>query len=258
VSGEKSPTQTWVPERYEKNAGFVADLGQATLELLAPASGERILDLGCGHGKLSRKIADLGVELVAVDASAEQVAAASALGLDARVMRGEALDFEAEFDAVFSNAALHWMLDADAVIDGVARALKQGGRFVGEMGGSGNVEKIAKALTEVLQRRGIDAEALWPWYFPGPEEYQGRLEKVGFEVDFIALIDRPTPLPGDIEGWLETFAESFLKAVSDDDRPAFIAEVRDALGPELKGADGTWSADYVRLRFKAVLPGDGA
>src|SRR3954471_16405703 len=196
-------TQTWDPDRYAKNARFVADLGAAVLDLLAPKPGERILDLGCGDGALTAKLAAAGARGVGVDSSAPQVERARKLGLDARVMSGEALTFDAEFDAVFSNAALHWMTRADAVIEGVRRALVPGGRFVAELGGFGCVEKIKAALVAALDRRGIAGRAAVPWYFPSVEDYRPRLEARGFRVDSIALIDRPTPLPGDVTGWLE-------------------------------------------------------
>ncbi len=134
-----SSTQTWDPERYARNARFVSDLGMPVVHLLAPRPGERILDLGCGDGVLAAKLTAMGCEVVGVDASEMQVAAARKLGVDARVMAGEALPFREEFDAVFSNAALHWMLRPDEVIAGVWRALRRGGRFVAEMGGHGSV-----------------------------------------------------------------------------------------------------------------------
>ena len=167
--------QTWDPNRYAQNARFVADLGAPLIELLAPQPGERILDLGCGDGALTEKLAACGCTVVGVDGSAEQIAATRARRLDARVMNGEALDFDRQFDAVFSNAALHWMKRADAVIDGVRRALKPGGRFVAEMGGAGCVAKVRGALTTALRRRDIDAVPLDPWYFPTAEDYGGRL-----------------------------------------------------------------------------------
>ncbi len=208
--------QTWNPETYARNARFVSDLGMPVVELLAPQPGERILDLGCGDGALTAKLVALGCEVVGVDSSPEQVAAAVRLGLDARVMDGHALDFDGEFDAVFSNAALHWMRRPDDVIAGVARALRPGGRFVGECGGAGNIQAIVTALFAAMRRRGIDPERLSPWYYPGPEEYRGRLEAHGFRVRSIALFPRPTPQPGDISGWLETFAGAFLSAVPED------------------------------------------
>jgi SAM-dependent methyltransferase len=247
--------QHWDPDRYVRNAGFVADLGGPALELLAPCAGERILDLGCGDGRLTRRLADLGVAVVGIDGSAEQVAAARSGGLDARVMDGEALRFSDEFDAVFSNAALHWMRRPAAVIDGVWRALRRGGRFVGEMGGHGNVARITAALVSALDRRGLDGAAAVPWYFPTPEAYGALLRAQGFRVASIALTPRPTPLPGEIAGWLETFAESFTRQLAPKDRADFVAEVAEGLRPILSDGSGTWTADYVRLRFAAWKPG---
>jgi len=251
--GSGPPSQTWDAERYARNARFVAELGLPVVELLAPQAGERILDLGCGDGALTRELAARGAHVTGVDGSAEQVAAARAAGLDARVLDGQALDFEAEFDAVFSNAALHWMPRADKVIAGVRRALKPGGRFVGEMGGKGNVARILAALVAALERRGLDGGTALPWYFPGPEEYRGRLEAHGFTVRSIELFARPTPLPGEMGGWLETFAEAFLGRLPAAERPAYIAEVSAALAPHLRDRAGRWTADYVRLRFAAYL-----
>jgi SAM-dependent methyltransferase len=247
--------QSWDPERYERNARFVSDLGQPVVDLLAPRAGERILDLGCGDGVLTEQLVAVGCRVVGVDGSPAQIAGARARGLDAHVMDGQALDFENEFDAVFSNAALHWMKRADDVIAGVHRALRPGGRFVGELGGEGCVAIIRAALIAALDRRGIDGEALDPWYFPDVASYSRRLESGGFAVRWIALIPRPTPLPGDVTGWLETFAESFTGALSADERPEFLAEVREALRPALCDAAGNWTADYVRLRFAATKRG---
>jgi len=254
VAEARPATQRWDPERYARNARFVAELGAPVVELLDPQPGERILDLGCGDGALTEKLAGLGCRVTGVDASAEQVAAAKARGLDARSLDGAALDYEAEFDAVFSNAALHWMLDPAKVIDGVWRALKPGGRFVGEMGGAGNVEQIKQALIAALDGRGLDGRGAVPWYFPTPDDYRRLLEARGFAVRDIALIPRPTPLPGPMADWLETFAENFLRRLPEAARPAFCAEVSEALRPTLCDAEGRWTADYVRLRFAADKP----
>ena len=244
-------TQTWDPATYARNARFVSNLGSPVLELLAPQPGERILDLGCGDGVLTRKIANIGCEVVAVDSSPPQVEAARKLGLDARVIDAEDLPFQAEFDAVFSNAVLHWIRRADAVINCVYRSLRPGGRFVAECGGHGCVDKIRAALVQALDRRGIDGESRVPWYFPTPGDYATRLERAGFRVNSIALIPRPTPLPGDLIGWLETFAHALLSALPAQDRDEYLQEVRGVLRPQLVNPDGVWIADYVRLRFSA-------
>jgi len=255
VPGERVVDQRWDPGRYRQNAGFVAVLGGPLLDLLAAKPGERILDLGCGDGALTEKIAAVA-SVVAVDASADQVKAARVRGLDAHVMDGTQLAFASEFDAVFSNAALHWMRDPDAVITGVWHALKPGGRFVAECGGAGNVDTILEALVAALDRRGLHGRAAVPWYFPAPDEYRVRLERRGFHVESIALVPRPTPLPGALGDWLDTFAESFLAAVPEAERPAVKREVEAELRPKLVDAAGVWVTDYVRLRFAATKPGE--
>jgi trans-aconitate methyltransferase len=243
--------QSWDPDRYARNARFVSDLGMPVVELLAAQPRERVLDLGCGDGVLTAKLMAMGCEVVGVDASEAQIRGARELGVDARAMDGEHLTFANEFDAVFSNAALHWMRRPDDVIAGVHRALRSRGRFVAEMGGHRCVEKIRIALIDALNRRGLDGEGAAPWYFPTVEEYSDRLIKGGFIVKYIALIPRPTPLPGDISGWLETFAENFISKLAPVERLAFIAEVREVLRPQLCDASGKWIADYTRLRFAA-------
>ncbi|MDP9033963.1 MAG: methyltransferase domain-containing protein [Myxococcota bacterium] len=248
------PAQSWSPDRYAKNARFVSDLGMPVVDLLAPKPGERILDLGCGDGVLTKKLADLGCDVVAIDWSAAQVEGARALGIDARVVDGEALPFVAEFDAVFSNAVLHWLKRADLVVAGVYRALKPGGRFVAECGGAGCVRMIRTALVKALDARGIDGESRVPWYFPTVGDYATRLERGGFRVDSAALIPRPTPLPGDVIGWVETFGESFTNALPADQRAPYLREVQADLEPKLRDGTGRWIADYVRLRFHASKP----
>src|SRR5262245_28881259 len=247
-------TQTWDPDVYAKNARFVSDLGSPVLELLSPQPGERILDLGCGDGVLTKKLVDIGCVVVGVDSSAPQVEATKRLGLDAYVMNGEDLPFRDEFDAVFSNAVLHWIKRADLMIAGVDRSLRPGGRFVAECGGHGCINRIRTALVEALDRRGIDGESRVPWYFPTPGDYATRLERAGFRVNSIALIPRPTPLPGAITGFLETFGLSFLEGLSGRDRGEFLQEVRAVLEPQLVNDAGVWIADYVRLRFAATKP----
>lgn len=253
-SSADPPGQDWRAERYAAHAGFVPELGRPVLELLDPRPGERILDLGCGDGVLTAELAGRGCTVVGVDAGPDMVRSARARGVDARLVDGQDLGFSAEFDAVFSNAALHWMKrDPAAVVAGVARALRPGGRFVGEMGGAGNVAAITVALLAVLARRGIDGVSAIPWYFPTPEAYARLLTRHGFRVESMALLPRPTPLPTGMEAWLETFAEPFLNLLDPADRAAARAETAALLRPVLCHEDGRWIADYVRLRFVAVL-----
>jgi trans-aconitate methyltransferase len=249
-------TQQWDPHAYARNARFVSDLGAGVVELLAPQPGERILDLGCGDGALTETLVAAGCRVVAIDGSAAQIAAARARGLDARHVQAETLPFEAEFDAVFSNAVLHWIPDADAVLASVHRALKPGARFVAEFGGAGCVLIIRTALGDALARRGLDSAALDPWFFPTDDEYRARLEANGFTVKTMTLFPRPTPLPGDLSDWLETFAQPFLGAVPAGDRPPLVDEVERAVRPQLFDADRGWAADYVRLRFSAFRSED--
>ena len=247
-----SPVQRWNPEQYAENARFVSNLGMPVVELLSPQPGERVLDLGCGDGALTVKLLNFGCEVVGVDSSPEMAAVARALGLDAKVMEGQTLQFDNEFDAVFSNAALHWMKKPETVIRSVWCALKPGGRFVGEFGGYGNVSTIVTAIESTLTSRGLAVSS--PWFFPSPEEYRKLLEAGGFVIQNIDLIPRPTPLPGDVGGWLETFAQPFTAVLPAAERQAFLAEVVEALRPVLCDANGNWEADYVRLRFSATKP----
>jgi len=246
--------QHWNAAGYAAHAHFVPALGQPVLDLLNPQPGERILDLGCGDGVLTEKLAAAGAELVGVDSSPEMIEAARQRGLDARLMDAASLPFDHEFDAVFSNAVLHWIKnDPDAVIAGVRRALKPGGRFVGEFGGHGCVAAITVALMAALERRGVKHPAM-PWYFGTVEDYRSRLSRGGFEVDYIALIPRPTPLPTGMKGWLQTFANPFLALVPEGGRDGFLDDAVELLRPVLCDELGNWTADYTRLRFAARIP----
>jgi len=245
-------TDDWSASRYAANARFVADLGAPVLDLLAPKAGESILDLGCGDGALTEAIRAVGARVTGVDGSTDMVKAALARGLDAHVMDGQHLTFAQEFDAVFSNAALHWMPDAASVLAGVRRALRPGGRFVGEMGGHGNVAAIATALRASLVARGIAPEAGFTWFFPTADEYAALLGASGFVVRQIALIPRPTLLPTGVAGWLATFAAPFLAGIASADQAGMLHEVETVLAPALRTRAGDWIADYVRLRFFAT------
>jgi trans-aconitate methyltransferase len=248
--------QHWNAAGYAEHAHFVPALGQPVLDLLNPQPGEKILDLGCGDGILSEKIIALGTSVVGVDSSAEMIEAARKHGVDARLMDAAQLSFRHEFDAVFSNAVLHWIKhDPDAVITGVHRALKPGGRFVAECGGHGCVAAITVALMTALEHRGVEHPAgAIPWYFPTVEDYRSRLTRGGFTVEYIALIPRPTPLPTGMKGWLQTFAIPFSGLLSERDRDAFLDDAVELLRPVLCDERGNWTADYMRLRFAARVP----
>jgi len=250
-----SRSTSWNPESYARNARFVSDLGEPLLRLLDPKPGELILDLGCGDGALTEKITACGACVIAMDASRPQVEATRKRGLTAIVMNGHQLGLKQCFDAVFTNAALHWMKRPERVVASVWNCLKPGGRFVGEFGGQGNVEKIRAALYAGLRKRGIDPWTVDPWYFPSPEKYSRLLTQAGFSLRSIEMIPRPTRLPGNILGWLEVFAQSFTRSVAESDRERFLNDVRAKLEPILRDSDGTWIADYVRLRFKAERQG---
>lgn len=246
-------TQTWDPAHYHRNARFVADLGMPVVDLLDPHPGEDVLDLGCGDGFLTLKLIAVGCRVKGVDSSAAQVEGARKAGVDARVMDARRLEFREEFDAVFSNATLHWVKEPDAAIEGAWNALRPGGRFVGEFGGFGCVALVRGALGRALEKRGIDIASVNPWYFPTAEDYGARLEKRGFRVEQIRVFPRPTPLPGEMVDWLATFAQSFAAPLASGDRAGFLLEVQEDLREALF-RDGAWSADYTRLRFLARKP----
>lgn len=248
-------SDAWSARRYAENARFVSELGQGVLDWLAPRGGERILDLGCGDGALTQRLLQAGANVVGIDASADMVDAARAAGIDARVADASVLDFGPEFDAVFSNAALHWMTDPDAVIAGVARALKPGGRFVAEFGGHANVAAIRTALSATVEAAtGLRDAPASIWYFPTADEHRARLERGGFAVQRIEHFARPTPIPGDMADWIDTLAMPVLATIEDSAmRRAVRDRTVDLLRPALCDSDGNWTADYMRLRFDARL-----
>ena len=242
-------TQQWSPADYQRHAAFVPALGASILARLDPKAGERVLDLGCGDGVLTAQISAAGAVVTGVDASPEMVRAAAARGVDAHLVDARKLPFHGEFDAVFSNAVLHWVPEADAVIAGVARSLRPGGRFVAEFGGHTNVAAIAVAIRAVFGRHGVRYSS--PWYYPTPDEYRARLEANGFVVRDVRLFPRPTPLPTGMSGWLRTFRVSQFEGVPSALAQQIEDEIVDLLRPSLCDAAGQWTADYVRLQVVA-------
>jgi SAM-dependent methyltransferase len=236
-------TSKWDAADYARVGSFVAELGQAALDLLDPRPGERILDVGCGDGALTRKIAARGATVTGIDNSLEMIRAAHANGVDALVADAADMHFDREFDAAFSNAALHWMRDKEAVAGDIFRALKAGGRFAGEMGGEGNLAKLRETLDEELVIRGyLPPTAASNWY-PSPEEFARVYEAAGFDHIDARLIERPTPLDDGIDEWVTTFRRGWL------DRAGVPEEERAEIGAAVADRVGSNVADYVRLRF---------
>ncbi len=248
-------TQNWNAEQYGIVGAFVHKLAGGVVEWLAPQSGEQILDLGCGDGQLTTRLAATGAVVTGVDASPSMIAAAKTRGINAITGNAEALPFpDATFDAVFSNAALHWVRNHDAMMTEVHRVLRPGGRFVAEMGGHGNVAAILVALMAVLSRHGYaDAESGIN-YYPTPQSYRSRLERHGFTVERIELIPRPTPLgEGGMAAWLRTFRSGVLSTLPQALQETVVEETCALLAPVLRDEDGNWTTDYVRLRFIARI-----
>ncbi len=214
----------------------------------------RILDVGCGDGVFSARVAESGAEVIGIDPAPDMVRNAKKRGIDARLCAAEDFDEIATFDHAVSNAALHWIRTPRPALAAIFRALRPGGSFVGEMGGMGNVASAVSALRPALTKRGLSFDTLNPWNFPAEKEWRNDLETVGFAVEETHLFERPTPLPSSITDWLDTFAGAFLSGLNKDERQGIAEEVSEALAPCLLGPDGTWILDYVRLRFKARKP----
>ena len=246
------PAQTWDASQYAANGRFVADLAGDVFGMLAAKPGEHILDLGCGDGALTEKIAANGALVTGCDADASMLAAASARGLATVQADMRSLPFDGEFDAVFSNAAIHWVREQAAVAAGVHRALKPGGRFVAEMGGLGNIAAIRVALASVMNTFSMNAEMDAASHYPSQDEMRTILEGAGFTVVSMALVPRPTLLKAGMEEWLRTFRSGLLKKLNPDDRERAVAHTVELLKPVLCDSEGAWWGDYVRLRFVAA------
>ena len=249
---DMADTQSWNTKSYQSDAGFVSVLGAGVVEWLDLQAGERILDLGCGDGVLTRSLVEAGAEVVGVDSSESFIQTAKASGLDARLMDGQVLEFNHEFDAVFTSAALHWMLEPELVLSGVVKSLKPHGRFVGEFGAFGNVGAIVAAMRAVGKSMGGDVSLAFPCFFPTVEQYSELLKQHGFEIDEIISFARPTPVPNGIKPWLKVMGGAFFRQFGEKEDEAYDLVI-DALRPSLQDYQGSWTADYVRLRFRAHL-----
>jgi trans-aconitate methyltransferase len=250
---------TWNPRLYNERAAFVTEAGQDLVELLAPRQGERVLDLGCGTGELTAAIAARGATLTGLDFSEAMLRTARERhpAIDFVAADAQRLAYTSAFDAVFSNAALHWMPRMDDVVAGVARALTRPGRFVAELGGAGNTATVLGALRAVLPTLGEDPERHIPWTFPSPATYAAVLERHGFRVRYLLHFDRPSRMAGEegLRTWLSLFGERLVAALGDR-RETFFQRMEDACRAALykPDADGPcWVVDYVRLRFLATL-----
>ncbi|MCC5642511.1 methyltransferase domain-containing protein [Nostoc sp. CHAB 5824] len=251
-----STANNWNSTLYEDKHAFVWQYGEDLLKLLNPKPGESILDIGCGTGQLTGKIAQAGAEVMGVDYATTMIEKARQNYPHIRFDVADARNFQVEkpLDAVFSNAVLHWVKEADSAIASIHQALKPGGRFVAEFGGKGNVQAIATALESALKTFNISAQALNPWYFPSIGEYATRLEQQGFDVIYSTLFARPTPLADEqagIANWIQMFASSFLAGLSSEQQIQVIRVVEEYLKPTLY-QQGTWIADYRRIRIVAM------
>jgi SAM-dependent methyltransferase len=242
-TGAPASTSKWDAADYARIGGFVPALGQAALELLDPQLGEHILDVGCGDGTLTLKIKEMGADVVGIDNSLSMVAAAREKGLDARLMDAADLRFSEAFDAAFSNATLHWVLDKERAARAIWFALKPGGRFAGEMGGNGNLAKLRQALDDELVARGFGPPTFASNWYPTVDEFTAVYEQAGFRDIDARLIERPTPLEHGVAAWVLTFRAGWL------DRAGVPLEERQTIADAVSDRVGSNIADYVRLRF---------
>ena len=246
----------WNARLYDDKHNFVFKFGEDVVQLLNPRQGERILDLGCGTGYLTNLIAQAGARVIGIDKSPAMIERAYAAypDLDFRVLSATDFRFDTPFDAVFSNAVLHWVLEKESAIDQIYHCLRPGGRLVLEMGGKGNNEKILVATRNVLTRHNYYRNAVTqPWYFPSLAEYTTLLEQRGFRVQFAAHFDRPTQLQdadNGIKDWIRMFCTAFFKDIPDTEIDTILEEIQETLKPT-HYTNHTWFADYKRLRIEA-------
>lgn len=244
----------WNSDLYNDSHSFIYKFGSSLIELLKPSAGEHILDVGCGSGQLTQEIADFGCQVIGIDASESMIADAKARfpKLDFGVMDGQNIQLDTEFDAIFSNAAFHWMPNAEQVVKGLAQHLKTGGRLVIEFGGKNNVESIQRALERSFEKRNLHFQRFW--YFPSIGEYASLLEKYDFRVTHAQHYDRDTPLEGEdgMKNWIKMFGDRFFEGVASDEVEKIIDEAVESLRANFYTPVEGWWADYKRIRIVAI------
>ncbi len=243
--------ENWNAEQYQKQLSFVTELGTQVFDLLAPQSNEIILDLGCGDGRLTSKISKHSKDVIGIDTSQDMINAAKKRGVNAILMNGDSISYKNTFDAVFSNAALHWMSNQRNVLKGVHNALKLGGRFAGEFGGNGNLRTITSAMKMTINQHPKYGEWKNTCVFPTKSEYKALLEEHGFKVSTIKLISRPTTLKTDISEFIKIFSKHLIRTIDERYESDFINDVINVIQPSLFTSETGWQLDYVRLRFLA-------
>lgn len=249
---EKAAQQQWNADLYDTSHSFVSKYGNELIELLEFQKGEKILDLGCGTGDLAKQLADAGVEVVGIDSSMDMIRQANQKYPEVSFQIGDAtaLDFHEEFDAVFSNAVLHWIKEPEKALDSVYESLKTGGRFVADFGGIGNVQTITDEMIEQIKQAGFEfTKQQFPWYFPSIGEYTALMENAGFHVLFAQHYDRPTLLKGEqgLSNWMSMFGALFFEGIPENEITAIKKRVETNLRNQLN-KDGNWTADYKRIQ----------
>lgn len=245
---------SWNADNYAKHAAFVPEMAADLIDRLNPQVGEQILDIGCGDGLLTLKIIAAGSHVTAIDNSIDMVNATINKGINASQQNAQQLNYQQQFDAAFSNAALHWMLKPELVIDGVYKALKSGGRFIGEFGGQGNIQALVEAMEAVFQQHPEWEDFNNPWFLPDPAEYKSLLENRGFMVNEICCFDRPTTIEHGIQAWLKVFTSDITANLSEQQTVIFYQAVEQHLLQHNETINGALVLNYVRLRFSAIKP----
>lgn len=244
----------WDTKGYTDNFSFVHKYGEDVLELIDAKAGSFVVDLGCGNGALTEKLAERGFRTLGVDASADMVRTAKSLHPELDFKAADALELELseKADVIFSNAVFHW-IDGDKqerLIENISNQLKKGGQLVCEFGGKGCAEAVHSTLEKNFAKRGL----VYPrtFYFPSIGEYAPMLEKFGLRVEYAILFDRPTEQQTEngLEDWIRMFVKTPFENMDTEIRDTIIHETVEMLRPTLYH-HGKWFVDYVRIRIRA-------